>query len=63
LLPRKVGVKNATVGMSFTAIYNNKNQITNRSTVYDVSGKLTRVKTGVLQTYSWDAENRVLVLH
>jgi YD repeat-containing protein len=47
---------------SFVATYNNKNQIaTLGSTVptYDASGNLLTINTGILHTYTWDAENRL----
>ena len=48
--------------ISFAATYNSKNQIaTLGSTVptYDASGNLLTINTGVLHTYTWDAENRI----
>lgn len=44
---------------SFAGLYNNKNQLTNMSAVYDASGNLTSINQGVTHTYTWDAENRI----
>ena len=47
---------------SFAATYNGKNQIATLGSnvpTYDASGNLLTINTGTLQTYTWDAENRV----
>jgi len=43
----------------FTATYNSNNRISNLSATYDASGNLLTINTGTVQTYTWDAENRL----
>ncbi len=48
--------------VTFSATYNNKNEIATLGSnvpTYDASGNLLTINTGVLHTYTWDAENRV----
>jgi RHS repeat-associated protein len=51
--------KSATVGTNFGALYNTKNQITNYSASYDVSGDLTGINLGTSLTYTWDQAGRL----